>query len=79
MFRMMMKVLTLDYLTLNTVEPSQTTNEPPKTKSWLYRGITMQQFAKKTTKTELLGRFKSEITDSIEIVNQAPTRISCKG
>ena len=38
----------------------------------------MQQFTKKPTKTESLGRFKSEITDSIETVHQAPTRQSCK-
>ena len=31
----------------------------------------MQQFAKKPTKTESLGRFKSKITDSIETVHQA--------
>ena len=35
MFRMMMKGLTSEYLTLNTVEPAQATNEPPKTKSGL--------------------------------------------
>ena len=40
---MMTKGLTLEYLTLKTVETPQATNEPPKTKSWLQRGKTMQQ------------------------------------
>ena len=31
----------------------------------------MQQFAKKPTKTESPGHFKSEIPDSIETVHQA--------
>ena len=43
MFRMMTKGLASENLTLNTVEPAQATNEPPKTKSWLQRGKTMQQ------------------------------------